>query len=364
LFDAWPALAGKVPWAPLGDFPTPVDPLGPALRAAGVSRDDAWVKRDDLSSPVYGGNKVRTLEALFGKARAEGASHVYATGAFGSNHAAATGRHAPRADLRAGVILFPQPESATARENLAAILSARPEVIGIPMLALPFGMWRARRRHAARGEKAFVMVPGGATPEGALGYVSAGLELAHQIARGELPAPAAIVVGVGSTCTSAGLLVGLAAARKLGIVPGDSRVTRVVAVRVTPWPVTAKFRIVGLAVRTARLLARLTGDASLAFPRRALAEALDVDGRFLGPGYGEPTASGREAIAAFAAILALDTTYTGKTAAALLARARAGGEGPLLFWSTKPPAPLPPIDDDAIARAPARMRRFLVTSSN
>ena len=80
-----------VPWVRLGDWPTPVEAFG-----------EGFLKRDDLSSPVYGGNKVRTLEVLFGEALAEGATHVYATGAFGTNHGAATLLHAPRVGLRRG----------------------------------------------------------------------------------------------------------------------------------------------------------------------------------------------------------------------------------------------------------------------
>ena len=64
--------------------------------------------------------------------------------------------------------------------------------------------------------------PGGATALGALGYVSAGLELAQQIARHELPVPRRVIVGVGSTCTSAGLLVGLALAGHLGRGPATT----------------------------------------------------------------------------------------------------------------------------------------------
>lgn len=106
-------------WVELGDFPTRVDRVA-------LPRGELYVKRDDLSSPVYGGNKVRTLETLFGQALAEGATRIYSTGAFGSNHATATVLHAPRAGLEAGVILFPQPESAAALENLQVILRARP----------------------------------------------------------------------------------------------------------------------------------------------------------------------------------------------------------------------------------------------
>ena len=56
LFDFFPALRGRVPWVPLGVLPTRVDDGAPVLARASL-QGELWLKRDDLSSPVYGGNK-------------------------------------------------------------------------------------------------------------------------------------------------------------------------------------------------------------------------------------------------------------------------------------------------------------------
>jgi hypothetical protein len=134
-----------------------------------------------------------------------------------------------------------------------------------------------------------------------------------------------------------------------------------ISVRVTPWPVTAVFRIVGLAVRASRLLAELAGDASLAVTARALRPHLRVDGRFLGSGYGRATNDGLAAIDAYRTHpdLVLDTTYSAKAGAAVLAYARRGEPGPVLFWSTKSTTPLPSYTEADLAYAPPVMRRFL-----
>jgi 1-aminocyclopropane-1-carboxylate deaminase/D-cysteine desulfhydrase-like pyridoxal-dependent ACC family enzyme len=333
----------RAPWLRLGDWPTPVEPL-PRIAA------DLWVKRDDLSAGAYGGNKVRTLEALFGEAQEQGARRMWAVGAVGSNHALATVLHAPTAGMEAGVMLFPQPPSGCARENLRAMLSRRPALRPLwSWASVPWAIWRARRAPGS-----FVMVPGGATPFGALGYVSAALELAQQVAAGALPEPRAIVVGVGSTCTSAGLLAGTAIAARLGI--GFRAQPTIVAVRVTPWPVTAAVRVVSLAGRAARLLADLAGDGRLALEKRDLTPRLTVLGGFLGRGYGYVTESGQAAIETFRAGGGppLDTCYSGKAAAGLLARR---GEGPVVFWATKSSRPLPP--DDAAAPVPKAWARWL-----
>ncbi len=356
LFSTWPALRARLTPCALGDFPTPVE------RARGLEEElgaaALYIKRDDRSSSIYGGNKVRTLEVLFGLARARGQRHIVSVGAFGSNHALATVLHAPRAGLTPELVLFPQPVSAAALENLRVSAARAAALEALPHWSfLPWAMWRARRR--AR----FVMAPGGATPEGALGYISAGLELAQQIARGELPCPERVYVGVGSTCTTAGLLVGLAHAARLGL--GFARAPRVVAVRVTPWPVTSRYRILDLARRTSSCLASLAGQPRLALTVEELAPSLVVDGGELGRGYGWPSPAGRAASRVFAerAGFALDSTYSAKSAAAFIAAARQRPERPLLFWSTKSTAPLPAVSEAELAALEPRLRRWMARAT-
>ena len=347
LFRALPALAGSVPWVRLGHWPTPVEELPVGA--------NVWVKREDRSSPVYGGNKVRTLEAVFGRAIAAGAERIWATGAYGSNHAVATVLHAPAAGLAGGLAMFPQPRSSPAIENLLAALSVRPalEVMSSP-LVLPLVMRRLRRADAGN----FVMAPGGATPDGTLGAMSAALELAEQVAAGVLPAPARIVLPVGSTCTTAGMLVGLCLARRLGI--GFSRAPRVVAVRVTPWPITSVPMILALAARSARLIRELAGDVA-DIGVRELHSLLEVETHQFGGHYGLVTARGWRALHAFrrAGGPPLDIVYSAKAAAALLELVDRGEPGPLLFWATKSSAPLPVASPGDVARAPEVMRRWL-----
>ena len=347
LFRALPQVARQVPWVRLGDWPTPVEHIADL---------DLWVKREDRSSAVYGGNKVRTLEALFGRARAAGAASIWATGAYGSNHAVATALHAPRAGLGAGAIAFPQPSSPPARENLAALLSARPEVIRLRNVALlPLAMRQVRQRPAT-----YVMPPGGATPEGALGAMSAALELAEQVARGELPAPARLVLAVGSTCTTAGLLAGLRLAAEMGLGFSPARPPPVVtAVRVTPWPITSPWRVAALARAALALVDDLRGH-SAGIGIAALRAGLDLRTDFFGAGYGAATARGVRAMARFAAAGGprLDVVYSAKSAAAALELAAAGA-GPVLFWATKSSAPLPAPTEDDLARAHPALRTWI-----
>ena len=306
-----PRVAANVAWVTLGDWPTPIS----ELRVDGAP---LWVKREGDSSPLYGGNKVRTLEAWLGHARGVGAQRIWAIGAYGSNHVVATVRHARAIGMESGAIVFPQPASEWAIENAGALIESGVPivrlrtVIGVPFAGMAINA-RSRMiqlidalaaespasrdilsalvgRALARGS--IVMPPGGATPIGTLGALSAVFELVEQLDAGVMPAPRRIVVPAGSTCTTAGLLCGLAIARSIGA--WRWRMPVVHAVRVTPWPVTSRVVMLRLAEAT---LARI---ASLGGPRVTLAGAqLDVDPAEFGGGYGRITDRGRAAIAQF-----------------------------------------------------------------
>lgn len=337
-----PALEQRLSFVALGNYPTPIS-------AAHILGSDVFIKREDQSAKAYGGNKIRTLELLFAQAQQMGAKEIWSLGALGSNHAVAAAVHAPAAELTPCALLFAQPVSFAAAENLAALYHSGAKVwplrnIALFPLAYAALMVRAKKRHA------FVMAPGGATPLGALGHVGAALEVCQQVRDGVMPQPRSIVLPVGSTCTSAGLLVGFALAKQLGLCV---QVPSIVAVRVSPWPVTARFRIIKLAQRTARLLASLSGvDVT---PTLAHVP-LRVDGGELGWGYGRATVRAVAAIKRFAPHVQLDTTYSAKAAASLL-RHQDSLPKPVLFWSTKSSAPMPTLSSTLLA--PEHLRRYV-----
>ena len=337
-----------MPWVTLGAWPTPLD-------AIDVEGRTLWVKREGDSSPRYGGNKVRTLEAWLGHARASGARRIWAIGAYGSNHAVATVRHARAHGLDAGVIVFPQPASEWAIENAGALIASGCPLVRLrSVVEVPAAALAIAARERGRG---IVMPPGGATPIGTLGAASAAFELAEQLAAGAAPPPRRIVLPVGSACTTAGLLAGLHVAHAVGAWRWPLPV--VYGVRVTPWPVTSRVRTAELAARTIARIAALGGPA-VAVTLGELLARLVIDGREIGPGYGRTTASGRAAMAALDGARAprLDGVYAAKTAAALLRLHRAG-TGPLVFWATKSSVRLAAPSPAALAGAPRALVRWL-----
>lgn len=340
-----PRVAARVPWVTLGVWPTPLSALEIDGRAV-------WIKHEGDSHPRYGGNKVRTLEAWLGHARARGATKIWAIGAYGSNHAIATVLHAPTAGLTAGAVLFPQPTSPWAIENCGALVATGCDLVRLrSVVEVPF----AALRLARADRRAIVMPPGGATPVGTFGAVSAALELTEQITLGLAPAPRRVVLAVGSTCTTAGLLAGFALAHAIGAWRWPLPIVH--GVRVTPWPVTSRVRIAQLAHRTLARIASLGGPA-VAITLAELVSRLVVDGRELGPGYGLPTPQATAALAELPDPPRLDGVYSAKAAAALLRLHRAG-VGPLLFWASKSSATLPPPSLDALRAAPPALVDWL-----
>ncbi len=352
LFRAFPSLERRLPQIPIGCFPTPT----PVERLCGLGtwfhREDLFIKRDDISSNLYGGNKVRKLEFLLAEAKVRGAVRIITSGAAGSNHALATALYAKKAGLSATLILFDQPPSAEVEENLLMDAASGAEMI-----------YRERYEEYDRtianlyrfynedeGIDPYLIPAGGSSPVGALGFVNAGFELKGAVDAGHLGEPKTVFVPLGTMGTAAGLLLGLRAA-------GLS--TRLVGVRVTPSTLAAPEKFKALYCKTNELLRTLDP----LFPDlRDHAGDLSICDDYFEPGYGLASASVNEAIALIRKTdgITLDRTYTGKALAALLAAAGSAAEGPLLFWNTKNSQPFPArLLSEGRAKLPEEFRRFL-----
>lgn len=332
LFERYPAIALRITRLSFGEFPTPVERL-PGLSQR-LEREDLYIKRDDLTSRFYGGNKVRKLEFLLADALREGTQSVITSGGAGSNHALATAIYGKKAGLKTVLMLFRQPNSHSVRHNLMMNLASGAELIHHDSYQKHVQAFEetVRKYGAADGQTPYVIPLGGSSPMGALGYVNAGLELAAQIAAGELPPPSRIYLALGTMGTAMGLLLGL----KAGGVK-----TNLQAVRAVPTYVAGIDRCHLLFNQTNALLREM--DPS--FPVCTLEpEDITIRQEYFGEKYGLFTP---EAVAAAALLresdeIVLDGTYTGKACAAFLADVRSNVDGPVLFWNTKNSQPLPP----------------------
>ena len=329
LFEAFPALERSIPWLPLITAPTRVERLENISARLGR---DVWIKRDDRTSPLYGGNKPRKLEFVLAKALEQEKRILITGGGLGTNHGLATAIFGAKLGFKVRLWLFEQPVSEHVRKNLLLFHSHGAEMVYMtsPAAAVLYhGM-------IEKGFKrnAYFVAPGGSSLRGTLGYVDAGLELARQIEHKELPLPEMIFVALGSSGTMAGLCLGL---RLAGLkIP-------VTGVRVVPRFLAGKMIVFRLAHKTFKLMRYY--DRTIPDPELTFSDLI-INHAYYGSGYGHPTDAGREAVELIAGAegIHLEQTYTGKAFGALLDFVTAGpGTGPVLFWNTFNSVDLSPL---------------------
>jgi D-cysteine desulfhydrase len=320
--------------------PTPVTPLHDL--AAGLGLGWLGAKRDDALPGLFGGSKVRKLDFLLAAAPWAAAEAWASAGAIGSGQLVALTAAAERLGRRLEALVFWEPLSAGVEEHLAFIASG-PTSLAYRRSRLTLALRDPRvligRTHRGRP----VVPPGASAPAGLAGMVRAGLELAVQVAAGELPAPDRVVVALGSGGTAAGLALGL------GL--GGLSSTVVHAVAAVERPLASHGRLRSLVEATRRwLVAAGVYAAGPAAPIR-------IDRRRVGPGYGAPTP---ESLAACARVpsLPLEPVYSGKALASVLGGALPRGER-VLFWVTPHRAGPLPVDPDWRDRLPPALRRRL-----
>jgi 1-aminocyclopropane-1-carboxylate deaminase/D-cysteine desulfhydrase-like pyridoxal-dependent ACC family enzyme len=301
---------------PLGNYPTPVERIEPE------DGRSLWVKRDDQTNATYGGNKVRKLERLLSDARRKKARRIVTVGAVGSHHVLATAIFAREIHVPVEAVLVAQPATPHVVEILRADLALGVRVL--PASSYPHAALRVAER-IARG--AYCIPVGGSSLLGALAYVDAARELAAQVRAGAMPEPDTLVVPLGSGGTAAGLAAGLAL---------EGLKTALVAVTVS--------EPASWVARRARMLAKAAAKHEAKRLGRPVPEIrMDIDARYLGPGYGHATEAGRRALElGRSAGLTLDLTYTAKTFAAALDRLEHRPDETLLYWHTLSSSPMGP----------------------
>ncbi len=219
-----------LPRLPLGQYPTPFYKLESVSARYGR---DVYIKRDDLCGVALGGNKVRKLEFLLARAKADGCDTVFTTGGSQSNHAALTAACAARVGMKA-VLLLKQRGVTERRGNL--ILD---ELYGAEVHLMDTDSYddiyaEMRRRSGeleGQGRRCCLIPLGGSTPLGAVGYVNCVREFTVQAMAAGVRV-GHIVSATGSGGTTAGLLLGARlfqpGAKVTGVAVSDDPFDRIV----------------------------------------------------------------------------------------------------------------------------------------
>jgi D-cysteine desulfhydrase len=320
LFRELPNLKQSIPWIKLLPSSTPVKQMKNMQDKLEI--ENLWIKKDGLTFPDYGGNKPRKLEFILGDAIEKGYTEVLSTGGIGSNYCIANAASCRKVGLQPIAVLVDQPINQFVKNNL--------------LLHLHFGtnLIYAKKRSRIKWIKMikslidrniyFMLTPGGSVPLGTLGFVNAAFELKDQIENNELPDSDFIFLPCGSAGTVAGLALGLKLAELK---------SKIVSIKVSTF--TDDNGVLNLAEATKKYLQEF--DPTI--PDVKIDNIIFED-NFLGEGYGIPTQEGLKAIKIIKEQenINLETTYTGKTLAALLDFVEKNRteikKKSILFWNT------------------------------
>jgi D-cysteine desulfhydrase len=297
------------PRLPLARLPTPLLP-SPRLGLE-LGLELLW-KRDDLTGLELSGNKARKLEFLLAEAEAQGADTLVTCGGVQSNHCRATAFAAAQRGMGCLVLLRLPDPTRPPRLEANALLD---RLAGAELRWIGPEAFRRRDEVMAEvaaelreaGRRPYLIPVGGSNALGSWGYLLAAEELRAQLPPDWAGRPVTIAVACGSGGTAAGLALGLARS--------GWREARLVA-----------FAVCDDAAWFRAEIARIAGEAVRRWPGLAPPDpaALEVDDRFIGPGYAQPSEAGLEVIRRVARRdgLLLDPVYTGKAFLGVASRAR------------------------------------------
>jgi D-cysteine desulfhydrase/L-cysteate sulfo-lyase len=274
-----------------------------------------FLKRDDLTAAGLGGNKVRKLEFVIGRALADGADSLVVCGGYQSNLARVAAALGSRLGLQVELVLGGIAGEARALNGnllLDHIYGAGIRYVETtPRWDFGSALDEVVADLQAQGRRPFLMPLGGSTPEGMAGYVLATAEIMEQCGEAGI-VPRRLYVAVGSGGTYCGLLLGALNASTSYDVVGVS-VSR-----------SAEYLREKIPLETS------TASAVLGLQRAPVARDLHIEDRYVGAEYGALTQGCLEAIALVARTegVLLDPVYSGKAMAALIDHIRRGVVGP------------------------------------
>jgi 1-aminocyclopropane-1-carboxylate deaminase/D-cysteine desulfhydrase-like pyridoxal-dependent ACC family enzyme len=321
LFDTYPLLR-RLPWIELGEFPTPIQKLDNFGEKEGFSQ--LYIKCDNQSSRLYGGNKVRKLEFVLADAKQKGRKTLITSGRAGSNQVLASGIYGKKAGFKVIGTVRDQPHTNGVRQNLlldhhySIELHYAGSMIGLNLLI----GYQFLKQFLTKN-KPYLVPNGASSPLGNIGFVNAIFELKQQIKENLMPEPHYIIAPAGSMGTVAGLEVGC---RLSGIE------AKIVAVRI------GKYTMKNLVSRIKNLcnFIRMKDPAIPEF--NISSEDLILLEDYLGKGYASITDLGISTMEKMKELenITLDTTYTAKALGGGLnwIKNRGFTDSVVLFWNT------------------------------
>lgn len=334
------AAADRLPRVKLAHLPTPLEEV-PRFAAALGGGVRVFVKRDDCTGLVMGGNKARHNEFLLGDAVDQGCDLLVWGAGIQSNNCRQTAAACAKLGLECRLYLSRLHYSTTPQGNLLIdyLVGAKVEFTDAKMGPELNALLAAKADEFRRaGRKPYYWHPPRVVPLAAVSYAVCVAEIVQQMSALNLQPDALYVSSAGAT--GAGVALGKA-------LLGLTYPARLICPIQWPWD-------------TPQSMADAAHAAAerLGLPLQLTAADIDADESFVEPGYGLPSARGREALHLMATSegLLTDPVYSAKALAGLISDVRAGKYPPgsvLVFIHTggvpaifaNPEKVLPPAGD-------------------
>jgi len=298
--------ADRLPRVRLAHLPTPLEevPRFAAKIGGGVR---VFVKRDDCTGLVLGGNKARHNEFLLGDAIADQCDLFIWGALIQSNNCRQTAAACAKYGIECRLYLSRAHQSTTPQGNLLLdyLVGAQVEFTDAPIGPELNALLAAKADEFRRaGRKPYFWNPPRVVPLAAVSYTLCMAEIAEQLDSIRVEPAAVYVSSAGAT--GAGVALG----KKVLGLTGQVRL-----ICPMPWPWDIPTRMAEDANAAARLLG---------LEHRLAPTELDADESYIEPGYGLPSQAGREAMHLMATTEAIltDHVYTAKALAALIADVR------------------------------------------
>lgn len=303
--------ATRLPRVPLAHLPTPLEELSRFARRLEGPR--LFIKRDDCTGLLFGGNKTRHNEFLMGEALKQKADVLVWGAGVQSNNCRQTAAACNKLGLDCVLILSRAAHNDDLQGNLLLdhLMGAEVHIVDEPMGPGLDDLLLAKAEELKKaGRRPYVWSRVTGRPIAAVSYALCLAEILDQMRAQGVEPKAVYAAAAGAT--GAGLALGKAV---LGW-PGQIRLLCPIK---WPWDTPADLAQVATA-----------SAALLGLPHRLSASDIDIRTDYIGPGYGAVTPGGREALNLLARTegLLLDPVYTAKAMAGLIDDVRKGRLGP------------------------------------
>jgi 1-aminocyclopropane-1-carboxylate deaminase/D-cysteine desulfhydrase-like pyridoxal-dependent ACC family enzyme len=291
----------RLPRVDLAHLPTPLEEAPRFADRVGSSR--IFIKRDDCTGLLFGGNKTRHNEFVLADAMQQGADVLVWGASTQSNNCRQTAAACAKLGLDCDLHLSRATGHDEVQGNLLLdyLVGAKVEITDLPIGPdLDDLMKRRADTLRAHGRKPYVWDRHHVTAVAAISYSLCLIEILGQLRRQRLEPSAIYVSSSGST--GAGLALGKLV---LGL---ECPLRSICPIR---WPWNVREYMAEIGNRAAGMLE---------LPHRLTAKDIDATEDHLGPGYGQVSPAGKDALDLLARSegILLDPVYTSKAMAGLI----------------------------------------------